>query len=124
MSVSRNRPRKQSDSAPQATQPHSNGDDPQRAASGTPPSAGGTSGHTRPVPCTFSLLIENLDPRALTTLLTLLDGPRPANDGALAPPWTPEASALLDWLTLVEDDAGTLIAHLRQLRRAVEEIAL
>ena len=102
--------------------PQDIGNTSQDAPPGKTGACGGTNVTHKPAPCTFSVLIEHLDPRDALALLALLDGPD--NDCDLPAPWTPERSALLDWLVLVDDDLRRLTTHLRQLRRALEEIAL
>ena len=128
MSVSRNRARKQSDSVPQANQSHGTGNDPQPVLSAMTPSAGGTIGHHRPVPCTFSLTITDLDPRDLTALLQALC---PANDAEPGPDqpcvcphcghshgrYDPQASAVLDCLVIATE-------ALHEAKRLVEEEVL
>ena len=125
MSLSRKHPRKQSDSVPEAKQTHSTGDDLQPEASATTPSPGGTRGHTRPVPSTFSLLITDLDPRDLTMLLQAL---APDNDDS-APghqhgDYDQAASTLLDRALMITEALRTATEAARTLKAALEEEVL
>jgi hypothetical protein len=104
-----NNPTKQPDFPTGA--PLLSGDTPQPTAPATTPSSGGTIGHYRPVPVTYMVYVT--------------DDPLPAeNDHETLAAWTPETSAMLDWLTRAEDDLHTLETTLRHLRRAVEEAVL
>ena len=133
MSLSRKSPRQQSDSVPQAKQTQSTGDDPQHAAPTTTPPGGGTIGHSRTVPCSFSLTITHLNPHHLTALLEAL---RPDNDaepgsaparqnrpcicphcGHLHGGYEQQASVLLDCLVIAT-------VALSEARRLVEEEVL
>jgi hypothetical protein len=57
-----------------------------------------------------------------TVIIHLLGPNDPDNQPDVPAAWTPGPSAVLDWLTLVDDDLRTLEAHLRDLRRALEEV--
>ena len=57
-----------------------------------------------------------------TLVLRLLGPDHPGNQPNLPAAWTPGPSAVLDWLALIDQDLRTLDTHLRQLRRAVEEV--
>ena len=58
-----------------------------------------------------------------TLVLRLLGPDHPGNQPDLPAAWTPGPSAVLHWSALIDQDLlRTLDMHLRQLRRAVEEV--
>ena len=131
--LARKSPRKQSDSVPQATQSQGTGDDLQPEALATTPSAGGTVGHTRRVPCTFSLTITDLDPCDLTALLEGAPPAGPPGTSPLPPPQTcptcgrafelfdHDTSRLLDLVLVSREALSTATAALSTLTHALEE---
>ena len=125
MSVSRKSPRQQSDSVPQAKQTQSTGDDPQHVAPTTTPPGGGTTGHSRTVPCSFSLTITHLNPHHLTALLEAL---QPANDdsggGQRHGAYDQSASTLLDLALMLTEALRTATEAARTLKAALEEEVL
>ena len=133
MSLSRKPPRQQSDSVPQVNQAHGTGDDPQDAAPAMTPPESGTVGQCRPVPCTLSVLFENVDPCDLTTLLEGTPPAGPPGTSPVPPPQTCPTcgraydrfdlatSRLLDLALVSREVLQSASAALTSLTHALEE---
>ena len=133
MSVSRNRPRQQLDSVPQAKPSHGTGDNLQPAAPGMTPSPGGTIGHSSPVPWTLSVVLTDVDSRDLDALLGDTLPARPPGTSPLPPPQTcptcgraydlfdPDISRLLDLVLVSREALSTATTALSSLTHALEE---
>ena len=121
MSVSRKRPSRQPDSVPQARPSHGTGDGLQPEAPTTTPPGGGTTGGPRPVPYTFTLVVEHLDRATLDALLTVVESDNdPESPGCPTcgrPPFDTRLSGLLDLATLAHEATGGLKAALEQAVR-------
>ena len=92
-----------------------------QAVSATCPPHGTTAASTPPlpVPCTISLTFKDLTWHDVDALMAHC-----ANERDVTTAWTPQTSAVCDWLLCLEENLHTLETTMRHLRRAIEETAL